>query len=161
MRPIGVPDDQWNIGYGRAYKVDGLDLWANWGGANFTPRAVARLAEWMMRGGQWNGKPVIERRFVSQAVQYAGMPVPERAKDPHAPGSGLCWYTNFDSIWPSVPRDAFAGHGAQQQVVFIVPSLELIIVRNGSDIALNELLKWTSIYQHLFDPIMKALGNPV
>src|SRR5690606_23731307 len=53
MRPLGIPDEDWSIGYDRAYMVDGLDLYANWGGGSFTPRAVARIGEWMMAKGEW------------------------------------------------------------------------------------------------------------
>ncbi len=162
FRPIGIPDDEWNIGYGRPYRVDGLDLYANWGGGNFTPRAVARIGEWMLHEGRWDGKALVPERFVKQAVRYAGMPLPDRKRDGRAPGSGLCWYTNFDMAWPSAPRDAFAGAGAGNQVVLIVPSLELVVVRNGGDLAAKEegTPFWTAVYEHLLDPIMQALGNP-
>jgi CubicO group peptidase (beta-lactamase class C family) len=36
LDPLGVPEKSWSIGYGRAYNVDGLTLYANWGGATFT-----------------------------------------------------------------------------------------------------------------------------
>lgn len=161
MRPIGIPDDQWNIGYGRAYKMDGLDLWATWGGGAFTARATARLGEWMMRGGEWEGKQLVSRRSMKEAISYSGMPIPDRKLQVEAPGSGLCWYTNFDAVWSSVPRDAFAGAGAEHQILLVVPSLELVVVRNGS--ALDQVGResfWTVCQQHLFNPVMQALGNP-
>src|ERR1035441_2134864 len=34
LDPLGVPERDWSIGYGRAYEVDGLKLYANWGGAS-------------------------------------------------------------------------------------------------------------------------------
>lgn len=161
MRPLGIPDDEWSIGYGRAYKVDGLDLYANWGGGGFSPRATARMAEWMMRDGECDGKRLLPSRFVKQAVRYAGMPLPDRKADPSAPGSGLCWYTNFDGVWPSVPRDAFAGAGAGHQIVLVIPSLETIIVRNGADLVKEgEAPWWSALNQHVFEPVMDALGNP-
>jgi CubicO group peptidase (beta-lactamase class C family) len=161
FREIGIGDDQWSIGYGRADRVDGLDLYANWGGGNFTPRAVARIGEWMMHGGEWRGRPVVPARFVQLAVHYAGMPIPDRSQDMRAPGSGLCWYTNFDGVWPSVPRDAFSGAGAGHQVLLVVPSLEMVVVRNGADLTRpGEAGWWTPVYQNLFEPLMQALGNP-
>jgi CubicO group peptidase (beta-lactamase class C family) len=36
MRPIGVPDAQWSVGYGKTYTVDGLPLVGSWGGGNYT-----------------------------------------------------------------------------------------------------------------------------
>ena len=43
MEPIGVPESDWNIGYGQAYRVDGLDLYADWGGGTILP---ARWRAW-------------------------------------------------------------------------------------------------------------------
>ncbi len=37
--PIGLSEKAWSIGYGRAYEVDGLSLWANWGGGSSWGRA--------------------------------------------------------------------------------------------------------------------------
>ena len=80
-------------------------------------------------------------------VKYAETPLPgtftgevqetdwlERSPDNPNPGSGLCWYTNFDGVWDRVPRDAFAGAGAGNQILLVVPSLDLIIVRNSSNL---------------------------
>ncbi len=36
MRPLRVPSAAWSIGYGTPYRFDGMDLYANWGGAQFT-----------------------------------------------------------------------------------------------------------------------------
>jgi CubicO group peptidase (beta-lactamase class C family) len=109
--PLGLPEKSWSIGYGRAYDVDGLSLWANWGGASFTARAAAKVGEWMMLGGVWDGKQLVKREAVRLATTYAGMPKPDRSEDAFAPASGLAWYTNADGVWPDVPRDAIAGAG--------------------------------------------------
>jgi CubicO group peptidase (beta-lactamase class C family) len=160
FREIGIPDDAWSIGYGKPYPLDGLELWANWGGGAFTPRAAARIGEWMMQRGKWGGKQLVREAVVNQAVTYSGLPIPERpAEDRFRPGSGLCWYTNFDAVWPSVPRDAFAGSGAQNQVILVVPSLELVVVRNGGTLSQSGG-SWDATYRHLFEPVMEAMGNP-
>ncbi len=161
MRLIGIPDQDWSIGYGRPYRVDGLDLYANWGGGSYTPRATARVFEWMMSRGNWNGKPLVAERWVDAVLRYAGMPMPDRAATPYAPGSGLCWWVNFDGVWPAVPRDAFAGAGAGNQIALAVPSLKLIVVRNGNALDSAESNFWKSIYEMLFQPVMDAMGNPV
>ena len=80
LSPLGVPDDQWSIGYGRAYPLDGLNLYANWGGGAFTSRASARLGEWMMHLGRWDGKALVKETSVQQMLKYAGMPLPAREK---------------------------------------------------------------------------------
>ena len=40
MRPIGVPDKEWSVGYGQTVTVDGLPLVGSWGGGSYTARAA-------------------------------------------------------------------------------------------------------------------------
>ena len=48
---------------------------------------------------------------------------------------GMGWWTNADGRYPDIPRDAVWGAGAGDQVLFVVPSLQLIVVRNGQELA--------------------------
>jgi CubicO group peptidase (beta-lactamase class C family) len=159
LDPLGVPEAQWSIGYGRAYQVDGLNLYANWGGAAFSARAAARVGQLMMLRGQWNGRELIRRDVVNKVLTDQGMPRPPRSATDPAPASGLAWYTNSDGIWPTVPRDAFAGAGAQHQVVVAIPSLDMVVVRNGD--SLDEVGRgagfWGPVYELLLKPLMEAV----
>ena len=47
MRPIGVADNEWSVGYGQTVMVDGLPLVGSWGGGGFTARATARVGRLM------------------------------------------------------------------------------------------------------------------
>ncbi len=157
--PLGLAPGAWSIGYGRAYDVDGLKLWANWGGGSFTARAAARIGQWIMLGGAWEGRQLVRREAVKLATTYAGMPKPDRTVDAFAPASGLAWYTNADGIWPDVPRDAIAGAGAQHQVIVIIPSLDMVVVRNGDAIGGRGRGEgfWTPVYRELLQPLMAAV----
>ena len=159
MRPIGVNDNEWSIGYGKTYDVNGLKLVANWGGGSYTARAVARVGRLMLRKGNWQGKQIVERKWIETVLKYAETPLPERPRGNPQPASGLCWYTNFDGVWPNVPRDAFAGAGAGNQVLLVVPSLELIVVRNGSNLYDSSKSEgfWGGVEKYLFNPLMKAM----
>jgi CubicO group peptidase (beta-lactamase class C family) len=121
MRPIGVPDNEWSIGYGKTYDVDGLPLVASWGGGSYTARAIARIGRLMMRGGAWDGTRVLSKEAVRQVTTTAGLPA----------NVGMGWWTNAVGRYAKVPKDAFWGAGAGDQVVLVVPSLNLIMVRNG------------------------------
>jgi CubicO group peptidase (beta-lactamase class C family) len=161
LDPIGVGADEWSIGYGRAYEVDGLSLYANWGGGGFTARAVARIGQLMLQQGTWNDRQLVEGPAVARAVEYAGTPKPDRRGNP-APASGLGWWTNADGVWASVPRDAFAGAGAGHQVLLVVPSLNLVVVRNGGTLAEPGESGgfWTPIEKFLFNPTLAAVAGP-
>ena len=164
MRPIGVPDESWEIGYGMGYKVDDLTLYANWGGGRYTARAVARVGRLMLCGGNWEGEQLVAPEWAQKAATYAGTPLPPRSAGNPQPGSGLGWWTNFDGVWPAVPRDAFAGAGADNQILLVIPSLDLIVVRNGA--VLGEAPKgegfWGGLEKYLFNPLMEAIigDNP-
>jgi CubicO group peptidase (beta-lactamase class C family) len=154
LDPLGVPEAEWSIGYGQAYPVDGLQLYANWGGGAFSPRATARIGQLMMHGGEWEGKQLFNKLLVQRMTSYAGMPIrPRSATDP-GPGSGLSWWLNFDGVWQNIPRDAFAGGGAGQELLLVVPSLDLIVVRNGAWMGTKERF-WRDAVDLVFDPAVE------
>ena len=124
MKPLGIPDNEWNMSFGRSVQEGDLTLYANWGGANFTPSALARIGRLMLQKGEWNkggkvvsGRPRVRKKeppgprylldpeWVRKATSDAGAPAPNRANCP-APRSGLCWWVNSDGVWDKVPRDA-------------------------------------------------------
>ena len=175
MEPIGIGEDEWSVGYGKTFEVNGLPLVANWGGGAFTARAVARVGRLMLRRGNWEGRQLVSPEWVDRMVRYEGSPLPgsdhheaqekdwsDRGDDNPNPGSGLCWYTNFDGVWQRVPRDAFAGAGAGNQMLLVVPSMNLIVVRNGSNLYDPEKgeVFWGGAEQYLFNPIMDAVIEP-
>jgi CubicO group peptidase (beta-lactamase class C family) len=162
MEPIGVEPDEWSIGYGQTYDINGLKIVPNWGGGAFTARAVARVGRLLLQRGQWDGHQILREDTVREVMQYSGMPKPSRPKGNPQPASGLAWYTNFDGVWENVPRDAFAGAGAGNQVLLVIPSLDMILVRNGSNLFSESQGEgfWGGAYQYLFQPIVEANIQP-
>jgi CubicO group peptidase (beta-lactamase class C family) len=156
--PLGIPESHWSIGYNQAYQVDGLTLYANWGGGLFTPRATARIGQLMLHQGEWEGKRLVNRLLAQTMTTYAGMPIQARPPSRPGPSSGLCWWLNFDGVWSNVPRDAFAGAGAGQELLLVVPSLDLIVVRNGAAMGPKERF-WQDAVDHVFDPVVAAAAS--
>ena len=79
---------------------------------------------------------------------------------PWAPASGLCWYTNYDGIWSKVPRDAFAGAGASQQALLVVPSLNLVVVRNGAYLGTAGANRfWGDLVDYIFEPAVATIEH--
>jgi CubicO group peptidase (beta-lactamase class C family) len=157
-QPIGINDDEWQIGYGKTYNVNGLGLVANWGGAAFTPRAIARLGRLMLKKGNWDGKQLIDSSWVKLVVKYAGTPVPPRGENDISPACGLAWYNNFDGVWARAPRDLFLGSGAGNQTLIVIPSLNIIVVRNGQDMSRPEKGEpyHYGLVNYLVNPLMDA-----
>lgn len=157
MDPLGVPAKEWSMGYGKAYTLEGLELWANWGGGSYSPNAVARIGRLMLRRGDWDGRQLVKPETVDQMVRDAGMPVHQAAEHP-SPRSGLCWWLNSDGAMPDVPRDMFAGAGAGNQMLIVIPSLDMIVVRNGAQLDADGF--WEGVHQHLLSPLVRAVTQP-
>jgi CubicO group peptidase (beta-lactamase class C family) len=152
MEPLGVPATEWSVGYGTTTTVDGLHLVGTWGGGSFSPDAVARVGRLMLRRGDWAGVRLVSPSVVAVVTRPSGMPG----------HSGLCWWVNRSEregggkLWTSAPEDAFGGAGAGQQLLLVVPSLDLIVVRNG------ELLDQTMSFHEGLDryviaPVLAAI----
>jgi len=158
-KPIGINDDEWMIGYGNTYYVDGLELVANWGGGSFLPRGVARIGRLMLHRGNWQGKQLIKSSSVDAVIGYAGKPIPPKGeKKGYIPTLGLAWYNNFDAKWPNAPRDLFYGAGAGNQTLLVFPGMNMIVVRNGQDMydASKGEDFWSGVVKYLIDPLMDA-----
>lgn len=149
MRPIGVNDIEWSIGYGQTYSVEGLPLVAAWGGGSYTARAVARIGRLVIREGDWDGTRLSSRNAVRQVTTDAGLP-----------GScGMGWWTNAGGRYAWLPRDAVWGAGAGDQVLLVVPSCSLIMVRNGA--SLGEDPDGTDDFGRSHDQRAKILFKPL
>lgn len=173
-KPIGIHDKEYSIGYGKTFAVDSLELVPSWGGGSFTANAIARVGRLMLRRGNWEGSQLLDSAVAHQAVMYAGTALPSsepadtierggsvRSPANPIPASTLGWYSNYDGIWPSVPRDAFCGAGAQNQILLVVPSLKLIVVRMGGSLFDGRLGDhfWGALEDQLFNPLMDAFAD--
>jgi CubicO group peptidase (beta-lactamase class C family) len=150
MRPIGVADADWSVGYGKTFRVDGLLLVAGWGGGSYTARAVARIGRLLLRGGDWDGKRILSAEAVRQITGDAGLPG-------HC---GMGFWTNADGRYPRLPRDLYYGAGAGDQLLIVVPSLNLIVVRNGAALA-PEPSNPKDVFEAFHDQRVKILFEPV
>jgi CubicO group peptidase (beta-lactamase class C family) len=97
----------------------------------------ARLGYLMLHGGNWNGTQLISPAYVREAVG--------RVDVNH--GYGLLFWLNggdsavlpnvygpdgvSGSLWKAAPPDMFGFVGMRNQRIFVVPSLDMVIVRLG------------------------------
>ncbi len=164
--PMGIKRSEFRFGYGGSYQVDGLQLVPGWGGGSITAATAAKIGRLMKNYGYWEGSQLLDSTVVQHALEYAGTAISDRPKvgdvvEP-VPATTLGWYSNFDGIWKYVPRDAFAGAGAQHQLLLVVPSLDLIVARFGEDLA-DEGLEdafWYAANKYLFEPVIDAISAP-
>jgi CubicO group peptidase (beta-lactamase class C family) len=104
--------------------------------------AMARVGLLFLRKGMWRDQRVLSEEFVTR-VQT---PLPENAAltlvDPtNFPGAltdyGVLWWTNKTGQMANVPTDAYWAWGLGEALIVVIPSLDLVIARNGGQAAAN------------------------
>jgi len=99
-----------------------------------TPRDWARFGTLYLNDGVWNG----ERLLPEGWVEYTKTIVPDSEGQ-----YGAHFWTNGDgAMYPDAPHTMFSCNGYEGQLVAIIPSKDLVIVRMGlnSDFDFNSLL---------------------
>ena len=101
------------------------DLAGNFVGSSYgwaNTRDWAKFGLLYLHKGNWNGEQIIDSTW----VKYVSTPTN---------GSngryGAHFWLNAGGHYPDAPKDLFSCNGYQGQMVFIIPSKELVIVRTG------------------------------
>jgi len=86
----------------------------------------ARFGEFLRLGGAWNGQQMLPAGF----VDYMASPSPE-SDEGHGPvyGRGQVWLAKGQQF--GLPDDAFMLQGHLRQVIVVIPSRKLVILRMG------------------------------
>lgn len=131
--PMGIDRRDWFWRRDRSGHTHG------WAHLHISPKALARVGHLMLHQGQWGTDRILSRRYVREAHE------PTETN----PGYGYLLWTNAGDrlITPidpgreviegpkpmirSAPRDLYAFRGLGGQNIYIVPSLDVVIVRTG------------------------------
>jgi CubicO group peptidase (beta-lactamase class C family) len=156
--PLGLPRQVWRIGYARSDTIDGLPLTHFGSGGELTARAAARIGQLFLQRGCWRGAQLLGGDLVDTMLGRHGVtPLATSEDAPVEPAPGGGWWVNVDGAWPSGPRDAVAAIGASHQVVWIDPTLEMIAVRMGGNMATGEESFHEALDRHFVAPLYAAL----
>ena len=136
LDPIGLKVSFWQRG------IDGNPHLPS--GAYLESREWAKFGVFLKNGGRWNGKQIVSKKLLD--LCYAGSKV--------NPAYGLTFWLNVagesqsdeesnsarvpettrisrNGIYANGPRDLVMAAGAGQQRLYIIPSLDMVIVRQG------------------------------
>jgi CubicO group peptidase (beta-lactamase class C family) len=110
------------------------------GGGYMTARDWAVFGEFVRQGGNWKGKQIIDEKLLAECFRGT----------PQNPAYGLTWWLKapvspdlvsqipiLSEEWGQVansdwlPHDLAAAFGGGKQRLFVIPSLKLVIVRQG------------------------------
>jgi CubicO group peptidase (beta-lactamase class C family) len=133
LDPIGVKVGDWvHDASGNPHIPNGAHLTAhNWG----------KYGQWLLQGGEWNGKQIVKKELLHELVK------PSAAN----PGHGLALWLNQPGgqgavgvagqkselddkagwIYRGGHSDLFAALGAGKCRMYIIPSLEMVVVRQA------------------------------
>jgi CubicO group peptidase (beta-lactamase class C family) len=135
LDPIGVKVDEW------VHDASGNPHIPN--GAHLTARNWAKYGQWLLQGGEWNGKQIVREDLLEELVK------PSKAN----PGHGLALWLNQPGgqgavgvaaqksgpgdkagwIYRGGHRDLFAALGAGKCRMYVIPSLEMVVVRQADN----------------------------
>ncbi len=106
-----------------------IHIFGYYDGVRSTALDMARLG-WLWRNwGRWGSRQLIPEQWLREATRTA----PDiRANCPRAQwqyGHGF-WTNEHGLIWPSLPRDSYAAAGAGSQLIWVCPSLDLVVVQS-------------------------------
>ncbi|MCP4875297.1 MAG: serine hydrolase [Gammaproteobacteria bacterium] len=94
-----------------------------WKGVVASAREFAKFGYLYLREGVWEDSQLIDRNWVLSSVS------PSQSLNP---SYGHLWWLNTNKTqWSDVPADAFAARGLRERRIFVVPSLDIVVVRLG------------------------------
>ncbi|MFQ5795046.1 MAG: serine hydrolase domain-containing protein [Candidatus Bipolaricaulia bacterium] len=120
--PIGIESLSWDMqGVGAEFIGPHTNAHT---GIHICARELARFGYLMLRNGVWDGRQIVAPWWIEVATQTS---------QEFNPNYGYTWWVNTQGIqWPGVPRDAFAAMGHLCNRCYVIPSLDLVVVRIGS-----------------------------
>lgn len=98
-----------------------------------TARDLARLGLLHLNDGQWNGEQIMPKGWANYVATPAPAQPPQRTDGQPTVGYGAQWWLYQD--FPGLPSDTYAARGNRGQILMIIPSKGLVLVRRGYDIA--------------------------
>jgi len=158
LKKMGVPQAEWNVGYGKTFELDGLKLVGSWGGGNVSPRAMAAVGRLLMNKGNWNGEQLIDAKVIEEALRPSG--TPSNAFGGYA-SSGFWLNARADGskTWGDLPLDTAIAAGARDQVMLFSPTRKLVIVRFGDGNIEPGRFAENVMNEYIGAPLTKALGD--
>lgn len=150
--PLGITTDdlQWRaVAAGARPAIGTIQQRELASGIIANPNAMARIGLLFLRKGMWNGQRIVSEAF----VQNVSTPRPETASaelvDPTGfpsanQGYGMLWWTNATKQLADVPADAYWAWGLGDSLIIVIPSLDMVIARTGSNPDDATLPHWRS-----------------
>lgn len=126
---IGAASKMTELDFGKKYLFGPLGIrdvvWADdpqrrnhgWGDSHFYPEDVAKIGYLYLHGGEWNGRPIVPRDWVTMSV------TPPAGGRGEPGGFGIEWGASNGANGRQ-----FGGNGRGGQILIVWPDLDMIVV---------------------------------
>jgi hypothetical protein len=94
-----------------------------------TARDTARAGHLWLNWGNWNGVQVVPEPYMREATVTNPDIVANEPEENWKYGHGF-WVNDHGKQWPDAPRDSFAAAGAGAKLIWVCPSLGLVVTQN-------------------------------
>lgn len=106
-----------------------------------TPRDLARLGYLMLNDGCWNGARLLPEGWVPNALTPSQVFLHSDEPTGHTEANGYLWWVNarlpppYSGALPlpDVPEGSYGATGRWNQLVYVIPSMDLVVVRTADD----------------------------
>ncbi len=115
--PIGIKESDWSWDKNEDFTLP-------YSGLHITARALARFGLVFLNQGKWQDRQVVPASWVAEATG----PSQDMNKS-----YGYLWWNNTTGKWKGSPADAYAALGRFDNNMFIIPSLDMIVIRQVGD----------------------------
>lgn len=118
---IGIENLSWDVQGGGGFIGPHTNAHT---GIHISARELARFGYLMLMNGMWKGQEIIPKWWIELAAI---------SSQELNPNYGFTWWVNSKgTMWPNLPRDAYALMGYRTNKCYIIPSLDLVVARIGS-----------------------------
>ena len=167
--PLGIQrsDLSWRKNQYRPALIEEIPRREFGAGIHANVDAMARIGLLMLRGGRWRDMQILPREFVAMSprpvASHAQLSVHTNSlkeMGPNAPKHyGLLWWNNADGTLTNVPRDAFWSWGLYDSLIFVVPSLDIVVARAGQSWKRETGAGHYEVLKPFFEPIVAAASE--
>jgi len=115
FQPIGIQSDDWTWERREGYSMP-------YSGCHINARSMGRIGLMVLNKGKWKDKQIVPSAWLAESVA----PSQDLNKS-----YGYLWWNNTTNKWPNVPQDTFAALGRWDNNIMVVPSLDLVVIRQS------------------------------
>lgn len=120
FQPIGMQNFGWDLQGGAGHIGPHTNAHS---GLRVSARDFARLGYLMAHHGAWEGRQIVPEWWIELATRSS--------QNLNRDYGYTFWVNTAGTHWPKAPKDAFAFQGYAANRCYIVPSLDLVVVRLG------------------------------